>query len=148
MRGPSNARRLNRRPGKPLAPPRPRTVGGAVSGLPAGPGLMDALADPSLDPESLIMHTSIPGLSILPAGATPPNPQELLSRGTFRRVLKEMAVHFDVILIDAGAGNVQVTISVPAGNGSFVPAASAATSSPFCRRRSPIPPRPQRSRRG
>ncbi len=29
--------------------------------------------------------------------------------------------------VDAGAGNVQVTISVPAGNGSFVPAASAAT---------------------
>ena len=43
---------------------------------------------------------SLPNLSILPAGAMPPNPQELLSRGTFRRVLKEMSAHFDVILID------------------------------------------------
>lgn len=37
-------------------------------GLPKGPGLMDALADPSLNVEDLVMATDIPGLFVLPAG--------------------------------------------------------------------------------
>ena len=37
-------------------------------GLPKGPGLMDALADPSLKVEDLVMATDIPGLFVLPAG--------------------------------------------------------------------------------
>ncbi len=57
---------------------------------------------------------SLPKLSILPAGAMPPNPQELLSRGTFRRVLKEMAAHFDVILIDTPAAQIASDVHVVA----------------------------------
>ena len=37
-------------------------------GLPKGAGLMDALADPSLKVEDLVMATDIPGLFVLPAG--------------------------------------------------------------------------------
>ena len=37
-------------------------------GLPKGLGLMDALADPSLKIEDLVMATDIPGLFVLPAG--------------------------------------------------------------------------------
>ncbi len=48
-------------------------------GLPGGPGLMDALADPSLDAESLIIGTNIPGLSVLPAGKQTNNDTELLA---------------------------------------------------------------------
>lgn len=44
-------------------------------------------------------------LSILPAGPTPPNPQELLSRPMFPRLLEECAREFDVIIIDTPAGN-------------------------------------------
>ncbi|MBP8309700.1 MAG: polysaccharide biosynthesis tyrosine autokinase [Burkholderiaceae bacterium] len=55
---------------------------------------------------------SLPNLSILPAGAMPPNPQELLSRGTFRRVLKEMSAHFDVILIDTPAAQIASDVHV------------------------------------
>ncbi|HMT44698.1 MAG TPA: exopolysaccharide biosynthesis protein [Chakrabartia sp.] len=51
----------------------------SMLGLPAGPGLMDALADPSIDPESLVMHTNIPGLSVLPAGRQSNNDTELLA---------------------------------------------------------------------
>jgi len=40
------------------------------------------------------------GLSLLPAGAPPPNPQELLSRAPLARLLQEMQNRFDVILID------------------------------------------------
>lgn len=37
-------------------------------GLPRGPGLMDALADPAIAVEDLVMATDIPGLFVLPAG--------------------------------------------------------------------------------
>ena len=38
-------------------------------GLEAGPGLIDALADPGLDPEACVIRTDVGGLSVLPAGA-------------------------------------------------------------------------------
>ncbi|MBC7917472.1 MAG: chain length determinant protein tyrosine kinase EpsG [Rhodoferax sp.] len=43
---------------------------------------------------------SLPGLSVLPAGAVPPNPQELLGRLTFGQLLFSASMEFDVILID------------------------------------------------
>lgn len=39
-------------------------------------------------------------LSVLPAGPIPPNPGELLSRGTLQGVLSQLDPYFDVILID------------------------------------------------
>ncbi|HEX9473669.1 MAG TPA: polysaccharide biosynthesis tyrosine autokinase, partial [Steroidobacteraceae bacterium] len=39
-------------------------------------------------------------LSLLPAGACPPNPQELLSRHVLADLLQELRTEFDVILID------------------------------------------------
>ena len=45
----------------------------------------------------------VPGygtLSLLPAGALPPNPQELLSRQAFAALLHELRTEFDVILFD------------------------------------------------
>lgn len=44
-------------------------------------------------------------LSVMPAGPVPPNPQELLSRPVFPRLLEECAREFDVIIIDTPAGN-------------------------------------------
>lgn len=43
-------------------------------------------------------------LSVLTAGPQPPNPQELLGRPMFARLLEEMAREFDVIIIDTPAG--------------------------------------------
>ncbi len=40
-------------------------------------------------------------LSVLPAGVLPPNPQELLARPAFGSLLKQLAGHFDVILLDS-----------------------------------------------
>ena len=48
-------------------------------GLPGGPGLMDALAKPTLDVEQLLIHTDIPNLSVLPAGLQTNNDTELLA---------------------------------------------------------------------
>ena len=43
------------------------------------------------------------GLSVLCAGPLPPNPQELLGRPPFARLLQQMASEFDVIIIDTPA---------------------------------------------
>lgn len=46
---------------------------------------------------------SLVDLSILPAGPIPPNPQELLSRPTFDKLLGNVAKEFDVVIIDTPA---------------------------------------------
>lgn len=40
------------------------------------------------------------GLSVMPAGAIPPNPQELLSRPAFSNLLDSARERFDIVLID------------------------------------------------
>ena len=41
------------------------------------------------------------GLSVLPAGVLPPNPQELLARAPFGQLLDQLAGQFDVVLLDS-----------------------------------------------
>lgn len=48
-------------------------------GLPKSAGLIDAIADPALDVERLIIRTDIPKLSLLPAGKATNDDTELLS---------------------------------------------------------------------
>ncbi len=47
----------------------------------------------------------LPGLTVLPAGAVPPNPQELLGRPNFGQLLGTAAQQFDVIIIDTPASS-------------------------------------------
>jgi len=51
----------------------------ASLGLEEGLGLLDALADPAIDLESLVVHTDIPKLSLLPAGTRSNDDTELLA---------------------------------------------------------------------
>lgn len=51
----------------------------ASLGLDEGPGLLDALADPAIDLESLVIRTDIPKLSLLPAGTRSNDDTELLA---------------------------------------------------------------------
>jgi capsular exopolysaccharide synthesis family protein len=44
--------------------------------------------------------SGITGLSVLPAGPIPPNPLELLSRGSFAALLGRAQGEYDVVLID------------------------------------------------
>jgi len=46
----------------------------------------------------------LPGLSVLCAGAIPPNPQELLGRLAFMQMLSAASQEFDVVLIDTPSG--------------------------------------------
>jgi receptor protein-tyrosine kinase len=46
----------------------------------------------------------LPSLSVITAGAVPPNPQELLGRPAFGQLLMAASVEFDVVLIDTPNG--------------------------------------------
>ena len=45
----------------------------------------------------------LPGLTVLPAGAQPPNPLELLARPLFPQLLASWALEFEVIILDSPA---------------------------------------------
>ena len=62
-----------------------------ILGIEGGPGLIDALADPSIDAESLVIGTDIDGLSILPAGRQLNSVTELLASSRTREVLAALA---------------------------------------------------------
>jgi protein-tyrosine kinase len=60
------------------------------------------------------------GLSVLPAGAVPPNPQELLGRPAFIETLQTLSRDFDVVIIDTPPASQYAdaqTIAVRAGAG-------------------------------
>ena len=60
-------------------------------GLPGGMGLMDALADPSIDAEQLVIKTDIPNLSVLPAGRQSNHDTELLASSRTRTLIDNLA---------------------------------------------------------
>lgn len=62
-------------------------------------------------------------LSVMPAGAVPPNPQELLARPSFGQLLQQLGLEYDVILIDTPAGGQFAdgqTVAVRAGGAIMV----------------------------
>jgi protein-tyrosine kinase len=72
-------------------------------GLAGGRGLMDALADPSIDAEDLIIGTNIPGLSVLPAGRQSNNDTELLASDRTQLLIDRLAARNPrrIILFDS-----------------------------------------------
>lgn len=65
-------------------------------------GLSDVLAGRA-GPETVVRISNLLGLSVMPAGATPPNPQELLGRPAFTDLLEGLSKNFDTIIIDTPA---------------------------------------------
>ena len=59
-------------------------------GLPGGAGLMDALADPSIDVADLVLGTDIPGLWVLPAGNATTSDSEYLNSSRTADVLERL----------------------------------------------------------
>lgn len=62
-------------------------------GVPRERGFLDALIDETEAVEGLVLPTSIPGLSILPAGTRLDNAAELLASNRLRTVLWDLCVH-------------------------------------------------------
>jgi protein-tyrosine kinase len=69
-------------------------------GLEANDGLAEVLNGRISVDESLHRIAHFENLYVLPAGAPPPNPQELLSRLSFTELLEELSARFDVMLLD------------------------------------------------
>ncbi len=62
-------------------------------GLPGGPGLMDALADPTIKVEDCIIGTDITGLYVLPAGNATGSDTEYLASTRTEDVLSRLTSH-------------------------------------------------------
>jgi len=61
---------------------------------------LSAVLSGRADCSAVVPVTESGTLSLLPAGACPPNPQELLLRSTFVDLLDELAGKFDIVLFD------------------------------------------------
>ena len=90
----------------------------ALFGLENRSGLSTVLAGRE-NPDAVIQQvTGLPDLSVMPAGAIPPNPLELLARPPFQQLLTDMAQWYDIILLDTPATTESAdaqTIAVRAG---------------------------------
>jgi Mrp family chromosome partitioning ATPase len=62
----------------------------SMLGLPGGPGLMDALANPEIDAADCVVGTDIPGLWVLPAGSATTSDTEYLTSSRTRTVLDRL----------------------------------------------------------
>lgn len=63
-------------------------------------GLSEVLAGRVSAAEAVASIATLPHLSVLPAGTLAPNPQELLGRQGFSRLLQSLGEGFDVVIID------------------------------------------------
>jgi chain length determinant protein tyrosine kinase EpsG len=84
-------------------------------GRPAG--LSDMLAGRA-GPDAVVSIAALRDLSVLPAGALPPNPQELLGRQQFAKLLQSLDEDFDVIIMDTPSASHSAdahTVAVRAG---------------------------------
>jgi len=66
---------------------------------------LSAILSRRADLDSVEPIPAFENLYVLPAGAVPPNPQELLSRPYFAHLLEQAAARFEVVLIDTPATN-------------------------------------------
>jgi receptor protein-tyrosine kinase len=73
-----------------------------IFGLPNRMGLSGVLSGRA-DLSELAAAQGLENLSVLSAGALPPNPQELLGRTNFSRLLNQLSLRYDVILVDTSA---------------------------------------------
>lgn len=79
----------------------------ALFGLSNRNGLSALLAGRA-GPEAIRPIAGLRGLSVLRAGARPPNPADLLGRPAFGQLLRALARHYDVVLIDTPAAEARI----------------------------------------
>jgi Mrp family chromosome partitioning ATPase len=89
----------------------------SILGIEDGPGLVDALADPDVDPEDFVIRTDVPGLSVMSAGAKANDVPELLASERTRAVLARLAAadRRRIILFDSSPALMASPAAVLAG---------------------------------
>jgi succinoglycan biosynthesis transport protein ExoP len=70
-------------------------------GLKPRAGLSDVLAGRNKLEEALVASPQVPNLTIMPAGAVPPHPAELLSSEVMKELLARWSKEFDHVIIDS-----------------------------------------------
>lgn len=88
-----------------------------IFGIPGRVGLSSVLAGRG-GIDMVVDIKGVPGLSLLPAGVAPPNPQELLARDGLTRLLSSLRSSYEVILVDTPAASGcadAATVAVKAG---------------------------------
>lgn len=84
-----------------LRRPRQQSLFGIESGM---PGLASVLAGRA-DARVVQPMRDLPGLHVLPAGAPPPNPLELLQRPAFGQLLRDLLGKFAYVVVDTPAAS-------------------------------------------
>ena len=79
-------------------------------------GLSDTLADPSLEPATLVVGTAIPGVDLMSAGTQLSNPGALLAPVAVAGVLSTLEAAYDFVFVDVPAMNEFADASVVAGD--------------------------------
>jgi len=72
-------------------------------GVEAAPGLSGILAGRA-ETDVIRQVKDLPSLYLLPAGAVPPNPTELLQRSAFTLLIQDLLSQFDHVIVDTPAG--------------------------------------------
>ncbi|MBX6331561.1 MAG: polysaccharide biosynthesis tyrosine autokinase [Gemmatimonadaceae bacterium] len=67
--------------------------------VPCEPGLTELIAGDGMV-AGTGRHTAVPGLSLIPAGALPPDPVEVMGSARMREVLARLSESFDVVVLD------------------------------------------------
>jgi protein-tyrosine kinase len=79
--------------------------------LPNGSGLSGILSGRA-DHDSIVQVAAVESLFVLPAGATPPNPLELVERAAFSQLMRELVAKFDHVIVDTPAAALGADASV------------------------------------
>ncbi|MBL7962345.1 MAG: polysaccharide biosynthesis tyrosine autokinase [Flavobacteriales bacterium] len=72
----------------------------AMLELAGGPGLSTFLMGRA-DVPSIIVHTEIPDLDVIPSGPLPPNPLELMESPRFEQLLVDLRSRYDQVIVDS-----------------------------------------------
>ena len=87
-------------------------------GIASGPGMVEALEHPHLNPEDYVIRTDVPGLSVLPSGRKANNVPELLASDRTREVLAKLIAsdRRRIVLFDSPPALMASPASVLAGH--------------------------------
>ena len=84
--------------------------------LPQEPGVTTYMLGRDEDVEIQLLDTQVPGLRLLPSGALPPNPADILGSQKMQQLLTRLQDTADIVILDAPPVTVAVDASILAAH--------------------------------
>ncbi len=81
-------------------------------GIPQEPGVTTVMLDKAENAALPLVQTAIPGLRVLPSGALPPNPADILASQKMEMLLERIKAESDIVILDAPPVTVAVDAAV------------------------------------